>query len=146
MMFQRIRLRPKMGRMKWSTAILCRALVNTGTGKFSTHFHKVFRRPCYSIIFKDHSILLHWDYYWSMRLTRNLFEYTMIYRSTSTFDEYSGENKCFFEFHSMVYIYFLYRQLGCLAFSLRFWSKIKQLLSNCPASDWTFFSKTAYFH
>ena len=25
-----------------------------------------------------------------------------------------------------------YRQLGCLAFSLRLWSKIKQFLSNCP--------------
>ena len=30
------------------------------------------------------------------------------------------------------------RQLGCLAFSLTFWPKIKQLLSNCPASDWSF--------
>ena len=29
---------------------------------------------------------------------------------------------------------------------LRFWPKIKQLLSNCPASDLTFSSKTAYFH
>ena len=41
---------------------------------------------------------------------------------------------------------FFYRQLGCLAFSLRFWPEIKQLLSNCPASDLTFSSKTAYFH
>ena len=32
-----------------------------------------------------------------------------------------------------------YRQLGCLAFSLRFRPKIKQLLSNCPTSGWTFF-------
>ena len=38
---------------------------------------------------------------------------------------------------------FFHRQLGCLAFSLRFWTKIKQLLSNCPASDLTFSSKTA---
>ena len=38
-----------------------------------------------------------------------------------------------------------YRHLGCLAFSLRFWPKIKQLLSNCPASDLTFSSKTANF-
>ena len=37
------------------------------------------------------------------------------------------------------------RQLGCLAFSLRFWSNIKQFLSNCPASDWTFSFKTADF-
>ena len=29
---------------------------------------------------------------------------------------------------------FFSRQLGCLAFSLRFWPKIKQFLSNCPAS------------
>ena len=39
-----------------------------------------------------------------------------------------------------------YRQLGCLAFSLRFWLKIKQLLSNCPASDRSFSIKTADFH
>ena len=38
-----------------------------------------------------------------------------------------------------------YRQIGCLAFSLRFWPKIKQLLSNCPASDWTFSFKTGDF-
>ena len=31
--------------------------------------------------------------------------------------------------------------LGCLAFSLIFWPKIKQLLNNCPASDLTFFFK-----
>ena len=30
--------------------------------------------------------------------------------------------------------HFFYRQLGYLAFSLRFWPKIKQFLSNCPAS------------
>ena len=40
---------------------------------------------------------------------------------------------------------FFYRQLGCLAFSLRFWPKIKHLLSNCPASDLTFSSKSANF-
>ena len=33
----------------------------------------------------------------------------------------------------------------CLAFSLRFWPKIKQLLSNWPASDWTFSFKKADF-
>ena len=32
-------------------------------------------------------------------------------------------------------IHIFYRQLGCLAFSLKFWQKIKQFLSNCPASD-----------
>ena len=32
-------------------------------------------------------------------------------------------------------LHVFYRQLGCLAFSLRFWPKIKQLLSNCPSSD-----------
>ena len=37
---------------------------------------------------------------------------------------------------SLVQIF--YRQLGCLAFSLRSWPKIKQFLSNCPASDWPF--------
>ena len=31
--------------------------------------------------------------------------------------------------------HFFYRQLGCLAFSLRFWPKIKPF----PASVWTFF-------
>ena len=41
-------------------------------------------------------------------------------------------------------VHIFYRQLGCLAFSLRFWPKIKQLLSNCPASDLTFSS--ANFH
>ena len=45
---------------------------------------------------------------------------------------------------------FFYRQLGWLNFSLRFWPKIKpkirQLLTNCPASDLTFSSKTAFFH
>ena len=41
--------------------------------------------------------------------------------------------------------FFFYRQLGCLAFSLRFWQKIKRILSNCPASDWTVSFKTAYF-
>ena len=40
---------------------------------------------------------------------------------------------------------FLYRRLGCLAFSLRFWQIIKQLLTNCLASDWTFSLKTANF-
>ena len=35
---------------------------------------------------------------------------------------------------------FFHRQLGCLAFSLIFWPKIKQLLSNCRASDLTFSS------
>ena len=34
--------------------------------------------------------------------------------------------------------HFFYKQLGCLGLSLRFWPKIKQLLSNCPASDWEF--------
>ena len=34
-------------------------------------------------------------------------------------------------------LYFFYRQLCCLVFSQRFWPKIKQLLSNYPASDWT---------
>ena len=41
------------------------------------------------------------------------------------------------------YTFFLYRQLGCLALSLRFWPKIKQFLSNCPASDWIFSFKTS---
>ena len=34
---------------------------------------------------------------------------------------------------------FFYRQLGCLAFSLKFWPNINQFLSNCPASDLIFF-------
>ena len=34
--------------------------------------------------------------------------------------------------------------LGGLALSLRFWPRIKQLVSNCPASDWTFSSKTVF--
>ena len=38
-----------------------------------------------------------------------------------------------------------YRQHGCLAFSLRLLPKIKQFLSNCPASDWTFSFETADF-
>ena len=45
--------------------------------------------------------------------------------------------------HFLKYTYF-YRQLGCLAFSLRFWPKIKQF-SNCPASDRTFSFKTGDF-
>ena len=36
-----------------------------------------------------------------------------------------------------------YREFGCLAFSPRFWSIIRQLLSNCPSSDWSF-SKTVF--
>ena len=32
-----------------------------------------------------------------------------------------------------------------VAFSLRFWPRIKQFLSNCPASDWTFSFQTAGF-
>ena len=43
------------------------------------------------------------------------------------------------------YTLFCYRQLGCLAFSLGFWPKIKQFLSNCLASVWTFSFKTACF-
>ena len=35
-------------------------------------------------------------------------------------------------------VHIFYRQLGCLAFCLIFWPKIKQFLSNCPALDWTF--------
>ena len=46
---------------------------------------------------------------------------------------------------SLVSYSFFYRQLGCLAFSLWFWPKIKQLVSNCPASDWTFSFKTGDF-
>ena len=42
-------------------------------------------------------------------------------------------------------LFYTYRQLGCLAFSLRFWPKIKQLLSNCSALDWTFSFKTGDF-
>ena len=38
-----------------------------------------------------------------------------------------------------------YRQLGCLAFSLRFWPKIMQFFSNCHASDWTFSFKIGDF-
>ena len=49
-----------------------------------------------------------------------------------------------FTFKTKNYTLF-YRQLGCLAFSLVFWPKIKQFLSNCPASDWTFSFKTACF-
>ena len=41
---------------------------------------------------------------------------------------------------------FFYMQLGYLAFSLRFWPKINQLLSTCPASDLIFSLKTANFH
>ena len=44
----------------------------------------------------------------------------------------------------IINIYFN-RQLGCLAFSLRFWPKIKQFPSNCPASDWSFSFQTAEF-
>ena len=40
---------------------------------------------------------------------------------------------------------FFYRQLGCFAFSLRFWPKIRQLFSNCPASDFTFLQKQLIF-
>ena len=36
------------------------------------------------------------------------------------------------------YALFYDRQLSCLRFSLRFLPKIRQLLCNCPASDWTF--------
>ena len=43
----------------------------------------------------------------------------------------------------LYYTHFLCRQLGCLAFSLRFWPKIKQFLSICRASDWTSSFKTA---
>ena len=42
--------------------------------------------------------------------------------------------------------YTFFRQLGCLAFSLRFCPKIKQFLSNCPASDLIFLQKTANFN
>ena len=44
-----------------------------------------------------------------------------------------------------VHTFFIGNSVG-LAFSLLFWPKIKQLLSNCPASDWTFSFKTADFH
>ena len=46
---------------------------------------------------------------------------------------------------SIYELHIFYRQLGCLAFSLRFLPKTKQFLSNFPASDWTFSFKTAYF-
>ena len=35
---------------------------------------------------------------------------------------------------------------SCLAFSLKFWPKIKQFPSNCSASDWAISFKTANFH
>ena len=49
-----------------------------------------------------------------------------------------------FAFQLVVYTFF-YRKLSGLAFSLRFWAKIKQLLSNYPTSDWTFSFKIANF-
>ena len=42
-------------------------------------------------------------------------------------------------------VIFLYRQLGCLALSLRFWPKIKQLLSNCPAWEMAKEATQPYF-
>ena len=38
----------------------------------------------------------------------------------------SGRFSCYLFYHYT----FFYRQLGCLAFRLRFWLKIKQFLSN----------------
>ena len=43
------------------------------------------------------------------------------------------------------YTFFYNQQLTCLAFSLRFWPKIKQLLSNCPASNLTILQKQLIF-
>ena len=40
----------------------------------------------------------------------------------------------FYLFRNLKYAFFI-RQLGCLAFSLRFRAKIKQFFSNCPASS-----------
>ena len=42
-------------------------------------------------------------------------------------------------------LHIFYRQLGCVAFSLRFWPKIRQLLRICPASDRLFLSKQLIF-
>ena len=41
----------------------------------------------------------------------------------------------FGKFEGEIILHIFYRQLGCLAFSLRFWPKIKQLLNSYPASD-----------
>ena len=41
--------------------------------------------------------------------------------------------------------YYTFFNRHCLAFSLRFWPKIKRFLSNCSTSDWTFSFKTAGF-
>ena len=38
------------------------------------------------------------------------------------------------------YTHFFYRQISCLAFTLKFWPKIKQLLSDCPAQSASFFT------
>ena len=49
-------------------------------------------------------------------------------------------------FFILIHVYtFFNRQLGCLAFNLKFWPKIKLILSNCPASDWVFFFQNNLF-
>ena len=46
-------------------------------------------------------------------------------------------------YHLIIWLF--YWQLSCLAFSLKLWAKIKQLLGNCPASDWSFSIKQYIF-
>ena len=81
-----------------------------------------------------------------------LFQYFKVYVKSRGTDCKNSDN--FFILHRIFVFsiginscthFFFYRQLGCLAFSLRFWPKIKQFLSNCPASDWSFTFQTADF-
>ena len=53
---------------------------------------------------------------------------------------------CNWEWTKAALSHFFNMQLGCSPFSLRFCPKIKQLLSTCLVSNWTFSFKPSNFH
>ena len=68
-----------------------------------------------------------------------------VYYCSSSGLDYFDRSRLFFDAILTYYqldgrsTHFLYKQLYCLSFNLRIWSKTKQLLSKFPTSNWSFF-------